>query len=126
MSTNKVARQSPLLGGLHRAVDGGLIGVLIVVSLMSGLSLHWQHLWTIAFTRLEVTKNLEHKLTDSTALLERHLLQKAILPESFVPTKVSNLFYLKKPTHFKFYNNDNSWKIILMKGLASKPVNHGY
>ena len=69
----KVARQAPIVGGLHRAVDGALIGVFIAVTLMSGLMLYWQHLWTVAFRKLESTRELTHKLTESTALIEQHL-----------------------------------------------------
>ena len=87
-SPRKAARQFPLLAGAHRAADGALLGVLIVMAIMTTMALLWQHLWTVAFTRLEKTRSLVHRLTESTAMLERHLLQQARLPRSMVPTKV--------------------------------------
>ena len=95
-SPKKVARQFPFVGSLHRAIDGALFGVLMAVALMSALTLHWQHLWTVAFTRLEDTRELSDRLTESTALLEQHLLQRTDLPQSLVPTKAANLIYLDR------------------------------
>ena len=97
MSAQKVARQSPLLAGLHRVADGSLCGVVWAVVALSGLTLHWQHRWTVAFRQLEDTRSLSHRLTESTANLERHLLEKASRPGTLVPTKVSNLVYLDRP-----------------------------
>lgn len=97
MSAQKVARQSPLLAGLHRVADGSLCGVVLAVVALSGLTLHWQHRWTVAFQQLEDTRNLSHRLTESTAMLERHLLEKASRPGVVVPTQVSNLVYLERP-----------------------------
>ena len=48
-SSRKVSRQSPVLAGLHKATDGGLVGVLMAASLMSFVALHYQHMWTVAF-----------------------------------------------------------------------------
>ena len=77
LSARRVARKSPLLAGLHRTADGSLIGVFAAVLLLSGLTLHWQHRWTLAFRQLEMTRDLAHRLTESTAMLERHLLERA-------------------------------------------------
>ncbi|QNG26239.1 hypothetical protein [Synechococcus sp. HK01-R] len=97
MSAQKVARRSPLLASCHRAADGGLLGVFLAVVVLSGLTLHWQHRWTMAFRQLEVTRSLSHRLTESTAMLEQHLLEKARLPRTLVPTKASDLVYLERP-----------------------------
>ena len=97
LSSKKVARQSPLLAGLHRIADGALIGVVVAVAMMAALALHWQHRWTSAFNELEKTRILAHRLTDSTSVLERHFLERSRLPNSLVPTKVANLLYLDPP-----------------------------
>ena len=123
----KVARQSPMVSGLHRAVDGALIGILMAVAMMSGFTLHWRYLWTNAFTHLETTRELSHNLTESTALLERHMLQRSRLPLSMVHTKAANLLYLDSPEEDdRRMNNDVSLKVFLKKSFAYHPVNHGY
>ena len=124
LSSRKVARQSPVLAGLHRAADGALIGVLVAAALMSALTLHWQHRWTIAFNRLETTRSLAHRLTESTAMIERHLLVETRLPQSMVPTKVANLLYLERSA-------DPSGVVVsgesqLLSQLMGQPINHGY
>ena len=98
MSAGRVARRSPLLGGLHRVMDGTMLGVLAAVAVLAGLTLHWQHRWTLSFNRLEGTRSLSHRLTESTALMERHLLRVSQRPSQLVPTKVENLIYLKRPS----------------------------
>jgi len=123
-SSGRVARQFPLLAGLHRAVDGALVGMIVAVALMSCLSLHWQHRWTIAFTRLELTRNLTNKLIESTALIERHFLQTSNLDKSMVPTKVDNLLYLESPK--KTSTNMNLRKTWLIGDDVSSLIHHGY
>ena len=125
-SSRKVSRQFPLLAGLHRATDGALIGVLIAVALMSTLALHWQQLWTIAFTRLERTRDLAHRLTESTAMLERHLLLSTSLPKSMVPTKAINLLYLDSPKNNNQFQKNNYQKFFVLKRDDYQPINHGY
>lgn len=98
MSAGRVARRSPLLGGLHRLLDGTMYGVLAAVAVLAGLTLHWQHRWTLSFNRLESTRSLAHRLTESTAVLEQHLLQHSARPSLLVPTKVANLVYLNRPS----------------------------
>lgn len=97
LSARRAERHSPLLAGLHRVADGGLLGVFAAVLLLSGLTLHWQHRWTLAFRHLELTRSLTHRLTESTAMLERHLLEHSRIPKRMVPTTVANLLYLDKP-----------------------------
>ena len=124
MSAQKVARQSPLLGGLHRVADGSLCGVVLAVVALSGLTLHWQHRWTVAFRQLEGTRTLSHRLTESTAMLERHLLEKTNLPSTMVPTKVSNLVYLDRPeTHADVPKGDH---LAMIQSWMSQPIHQGY
>ncbi len=124
-SPRKVARQFPVLAGLHRATDGALLGVLVAVLVMSTLSLHWRHLWTVAYTQLETTRDLTHKLKYSTAMLEQHLLDRASLPLSMVRTNAEKLHYLENPVSLTGPHpsiRDDS----LLKRLDSSPVNYGY
>ena len=84
------------MGGLHRLADGTLLGVFAALAVLAGLTLHWQHRWTMAFQRFEATKVLSHRLTESTALLEQHWLDSTTSPSRFVPTKVTNLIHLER------------------------------
>lgn len=124
MSAQKVARQSPLLAGLHRVADGSLCGVVLAVVALSGLTLHWQHRWTVAFRQLEGTRTLSHRLTESTAMLERHLLEKTNLPSTMVPTKVSNLVYLERPeTNSDAPKGDH---LAMIQSWMNQPIHQGY
>lgn len=124
MSAQKVSRQSPLLAGLHRVADGSLCGVVLAVVALSGLTLHWQHRWTMAFQQLEDTRNLSHRLTDSTAMLERHLLEKASRPGAVVPTQVSNLVYLDRPEVVT--PEKSSEQLAMLQSWLDQPIQQGY
>ena len=78
-----------------------MLGVLAAVAVLSGLTLHWQHRWTLSFNRLESTRSLAHRLTESTAVMEQHLLRRTTRPSRMVPTKVANLVYLDRPSTTK-------------------------
>nr|WP_038557342.1 hypothetical protein [Synechococcus sp. KORDI-52] len=97
LSSGRIARRSPLLGGLHRLMDGTLLGLILAVAVLAGLTLHWQHRWTLAFRLLESTRLQAHRLTESTAVMEQHLLQRSQQPKSLVPTQVANLVHLDRP-----------------------------
>ena len=97
LSAGRIARRSPVVGGLHRLADGALFGVFASVAVLAGLTLHWQHRWTQSFQRFEATKQLSHRLVESTALLEQHWLETTTRPSQFVPTKVTNLIHLERP-----------------------------
>tara|TARA_B100000700_G_C14704717_1_gene696181 strand:- start:186 stop:662 length:477 start_codon:yes stop_codon:yes gene_type:complete len=125
-SAKKLSRQFPVLSGLHNALDGALIGVIISVALMSTLALHWRHLWIVAFTRLESTRDLSHNLIDSTAMLERNLLDRSSLPINLVPTKAENLFYLDNPFSSYKPKKDNKSLLSFLKKIQSFPVYSGY
>ena len=125
-SSRKVARQYPVLAGLHRATDGALWGVLVAVLIMSALSLHSRHLWIVAYKQLETTRDLTQKLKSSTAMLEQHVLKRTSLPLSMVRTNAHQLHYLENPetiTNFKNIQPDDS---SLLERLGSYPVNYGY
>lgn len=124
LSASKVARQSPVLAGLHRVADGSMVGVLLAVAVLSGLTLHWQHRWTMAFSRLEATRTLVHRFTESTAMFERYLLKGTTLPEAMVPTKAANLLYLNRPaTRTSVTAPATS---ALLNQLMDHPINPGY
>ena len=123
LSAQRVARRSPLLAGFHRAADGSLAGVFAAVLVLTGLTLHWQHRWTGAFQQLEDTRALSHRLTESTAMLERHLLEKERLPKTLVPTKVSNLVYLEKPQPMSEAQVDH---LAMIGAWMREPIRQGY
>ena len=125
-SPKKVARQSPLLAGMHRATDGALLGVLIAVLMMSALSLHWRHLWTVGYKELETTRDLTQKLKYSTAMLEQHLLKNASLPLSMVRTNAKKLHYIDNTEVLGNPKNLDSYKDSLIKRFTSRRVNYGY
>lgn len=124
LSTRKVARHSPMLAGLHRATDGALLGVVMGVAVLSALTLHWQHRWTMAFASLESSRILAHRLTESTAMLERHLLERSKSPQGMVPTKAANLLYLDRPVSDA--NNTDRDQLTMLSQLMDNPINHGY
>ena len=78
-----------MVASFHRVVDGILLGTCVAMTVVTALTLHWQHRWTVAFTRLEITRSLTHRFTESTATLERHLLKRSSMPDFIVPLKVS-------------------------------------
>ena len=125
-SPKKVARQYPLLAGMHRATDGAIWGVLIAVLMMSALSLHWRYLWTVAYNQLETTRDLTQKLKYSTAMLEQHLLTRSRLPLSMVRTNAEKLHYLDNEEILTGPNNGASHKDSLIERFTSHPVNYGY
>ncbi len=125
-SSRRVSRRFPLLAGLHRVADGALVGVLLVVALTSTFALHWQHLWTVAFNQLESTRDLIHRLTESNAMLERYLLERASLPMSMVPTKTSDLIYIKSPDSDGDSRKSASQQLVFMKSFFEPPSVNGY
>ncbi|WP_269622540.1 hypothetical protein [Prochlorococcus marinus] len=94
--SRNILRKYPLLGSLHRAMDGALLAVIFFGALMTGLALHSQHLWTRNFSRLQTTRDLTHRLEESTAVLERHFLKTVFSPTLMVATKSSDLIYIDR------------------------------
>ena len=125
-SSRKVARQYPVLAGIHRATDGALCGVLIAVLIMTALSLHSRHLWIVAYRQLETTRDLTQKLKSSTAMLEQHLLKRASLPLSMVRTNAEQLHYLDDPETISSSNTVHSDDNSILERFVSYPVNYGY
>ena len=124
LSARRVARKSPLLAGLHRTADGSLLGVFAAVLVLSGLTLHWQHRWTLAFRQLEMTRELAHRLTESTAMLERHLLERSQTPKQMVPTTVANLVYLDRPSSAS--TKPGIDHLAMLGSLMERTIHHGY
>ena len=125
-SHEKVSRKSPLIGGFHRAIDGALLGVLVSVGLLSALTMHWQYLWTSAFTRLELTRELSNELTETNAVFERYLLENANLPLSMVPTKAENLLYLERPYLIHQRKHQKESFVSVIKSLMELSFDQGY
>ena len=125
LSARRVARQSPLLAGLHRASDGSLVGVFAAVLVLSGLTLHWQHRWTLAFRLLESTRTQAHRLTESTAVMEQHLLNSSDQPTSLVPTQVANLVHLERPVPPPNKLSTAS-SVATFAALGDQPIRGGY
>ena len=124
LSARRVARKSPLLAGLHRTADGSLIGVFAAVLVLSALTLHWQHRWTLAFRQLEMTREQAHRLTESTAMLERHLLERSQTPKQMVPTTVANLVYLDRPSSAS--TKPGIDHLAMLGSLMERTIHHGY
>ena len=125
MSSARVARRSPLLGSFHRVADGTLLAVITATAVVAGLTLHWQHRWTVAFNQLETTRTLAQRLTESTALLEQHALRETSQPQRLVPTKASNLIHLERPTVSQAQKAEPDL-LDAMQDLLRKPIRTGY
>ncbi len=104
-ATNNILRKYPLLLNLHRGIDGALAGIIISGAVLTSLALHSQHLWTLNFSRLHLTRDLIHRIEESTATLEKYFLASASPPNALVPTTSAHLIYVDKPrerqTRFK-------------------------
>ena len=124
--TPNVLRKYPLLSSMHRGVDGALLGVMISGAVMTGLALHSQHLWTLNFSRLQLTKDLNHRLQESTAMLERYYLNGASTPTSLVATKSAHLFYIDRPRQKNTIFKDIYESLQSQIAPFSYPVSNGY
>ena len=123
----KSLRKFPFLIACHRATDGALIGVLFAVTIVSGIALHAQYLWSASYAKLEVTRDLSQRLMESTAILERHLIKSSSKAKLLVPTKSKHLVYLIAPSKNKSYKPklENESESIFQR-LASYPSTYGY
>jgi hypothetical protein len=90
-------RQAPWLANLHRIGDGTLAGLGVAVLGLSALTLHWQGQWTQRFQELEAAQRLEHRLQESSAVLEQHHLAMAGRPKLLEPTSSEKLLYVRAP-----------------------------
>ena len=96
-SARKVVRQAPWLAGLHRVADGALVGLGVSMLALSALTLHWQNQWGRSYRDLETTQVLEHRLQESSAVLEPHHLGAVRRPGLLVPTSSSQLLHVAPP-----------------------------
>ena len=126
-SSKQVNRKFPIQAALHVVLDGALVGVLIIVAIMSAVALHSQYLWTNSFTKLEITRDLNLRILESTAILESYLLKNQKLSRHLVPTKAEDLIYVDRPkleeTKKLF---DVTFKNRLIERISSFPFKSGY
>lgn len=97
LSARRVERQAPLLAGMHRIATGALAGLGLSMLGLSALTLHWQNQWARSYTQLEASKTLEHRMQESSALLEQHHLGAVRTPGQLVPTSSEKLIHLPQP-----------------------------
>lgn len=97
LSARRVVRQAPWLAGLHRLVDGALLGLGVSMLGLSALTLHWQTQWGSNYRGLESTQILERRLQESAAVLEQHHLGAVRKPGWLVPTSSDQLVHLPPP-----------------------------
>ena len=126
-SSKQFHRKFPIQAALHIVLDGALIGVLLIVAIMSSVALHSQYLWTKSFTKLEMTRELNLRILESTSILESYLLKNQKLSRSLVPTKAEDLIYVDRPNAHKtrFLVND-TLKSRLLEKISSLPIKRGY
>ena len=93
---------------------------------MTSLALHSQHLWTLNFSRLQMTRDLTHRLEESTAILETYFIKTASAPNSMIETKSAHLLYLDKPKKKRDYIKGVLRKLRRKLVFVSYPVASGY
>ncbi len=126
-SSKQVQRKFPIQAALNVFLDGALLGLLIIVAIMSSVALHSQYLWTKSFTKLEITRDLNLRILESTSILESYLLKNQKLSRSLVPTKAKDLIYvdLPNPKNTRVSFNE-TLKRKLLERIASLPTKSGY
>lgn len=97
LSARKVERRAPLLAGLHRVATGALAGLGLTMLALSALTVHWEGRWARSYAELEASKSLEHRLQESSALLEQHHLGAIRRPGQLVPTSSERLIHISEP-----------------------------
>ncbi len=98
LSSRQIARRAPWLASLHKATDGLLLALGVSMVGLTALTLHWQGQWTESYEKLETSQVLEHRLQESTAVLEQHHLQQARRPGELIPTNIHRLIYVPAPS----------------------------
>ena len=125
--SKEVHRKFPILAALHIVVDGALVGVLTIVAIMSSVALHSQYLWTKSFTELEITRDLNFRLLESTSILESYLLKNQKLSRKLVQTKAADLIYVDRPVIQNSHSSINeTLRGKLLERIASFPFKSGY
>ena len=126
-SSKQVNRKFPILAALHVVLDGALVGVLTLVAIMSAVALHSQYLWTNSFTKLEITRDLNLRILESTSILESYLLKNQKLSKSLVTTKADDLIYVDRPSSQNTQGSlENTLRERLLKKISSLPIKPGY
>ncbi len=126
-SSKQVQRTFPIQAVLHILLDGALVGVILIVAIMSSVAMHSQYLWTKSFNKLEVTRDLNLRLLESTSILESYLLTNQKLSRALVPTKAEDLVYVDRPIPLntrKLFNL--TLRRRLLERIASFPIKPGY
>lgn len=123
LSARKVERQSPLLASLHRGADGVLVGLGLATLGLSALTLHWQNQWSQTYGQLEADQVLEHRLLESSALLEQQFIGAAHRPGQLEPTSSDKLFYLPAPAASEASSHLGS---DLLARVSARPIPAGY
>jgi len=127
ISSKHVQRKFPIQSALHIVLDGALIGILSTVAVMSSVALHSQYLWTKSFTKLEMTRELNRRILESTSIIEGYLLKNQKLSRYLVPTKAEDLIYVDRPKpKEKKRILDQTFKSRLLDKISSFPVKSGY
>jgi hypothetical protein len=121
LSSRKLERRAPWISNLHRATDGTLAGLGICMLALSALTLHWQNRWGVSYQQLEASQVLEHKLQESSALLEQHHLGVVKRPGWLVPTSSEKLVYLPGPAPVSF-----SAGLPLLSSIQLRQIRSGY
>jgi hypothetical protein len=121
MSARRMERQAPWLAGLHRLSTGALVGIGLSMLGLSALTLHWQNRWATSYRDLEATKVLEHRLQESSAVLEQHHLGAVRRPGLLVPTSSVNLIHLSEPNASRRHTSAP-----LMAGLQLRRIPAGF
>ncbi len=127
LSSKQVHRKFPIQAALHVVLDGALVGILVMVAIMSAVALHSQYLWTNSFTKLEIIRDLNLRILESTSILESYLLKNEKLSKSLIPTKAEDLVYVERPIS----QNNRSLFVDTLSGrlfkkIVSLPVKSGY
>ena len=126
-SSKQFQKEFPMQAALHIALDGALVGGLIIVAIMSTVALHSQYLWSKSFTKLEKTRDLNRRILKSTSILEGYLLKNQKLSENLVPTRAEDLVYIDRPNlqNTRLFV-DETFKRRLFKRISSFPIKSGY
>ena len=93
---------------------------------MSALALHSQYLWTLSYSRLEKTRNLNQKLEESITNLELYILETTTLSKTLVPTKATDLLYIDFIKDKKNSSNALSLFANQFRDLSNYPIRDGY
>ncbi len=121
-----ILKKHPIISSLHRGIDGALFGIIVSGACMASLALHSQHLWTLNFSRLQLTRDLIYRLEESTAILETYFISSASSPSSMVATKSNDLIYIDRPQRLKANMEDFFATINDLLAPTSYPAMHGY